>query len=231
MGRETGPAYYDEDFFQQLPQEKIAFVEASIQRKLDKHEYLYMEGDLATAMFYIVAGTLKASQINKEGKEIILYMHKAGSLIGLSGALHGGYRIANAQAITPCEVYEIGIDVLRALLLRYPSLADRALTMLVRRVSFLTDRYLAGMYDNAASRLRVFLAQLYYEQLTDMKANKQGQSIPLQINQEAMASMVGVSRQTVNQLLHNLARDRIIKIHRDKIIFLNPDYLLNAVGI
>jgi CRP-like cAMP-binding protein len=222
---------FDEDFFHELPTEKLVFIAATKQRKLKKNEYLYMEGELATTLFYIKTGTLKTTRINTHGKEMIVHIQKPGSLIGLSAALHGDCRLVNAQALTASEVYEIDNVVFRTLLLTHPALLDRAFAAMVRRFSFLNNRYLSAMYENAASRLRMFLANQYYEYLVSMRAGRRDESISLHIDQEVMASLVGISRQTVNQLLHNLARDEIIRIHRDKIIFLNPDYFLNAVEI
>jgi len=229
--RKTWPVYHGEDFFHTLPHEKGEFINVSIHRKLKKYEYAFIEGDPATTGFYLAEGILKTSRVNKDGKEIILYIHKTGDLFGITGSMYGKPRIASAQALSPCELYEININNFWSLLVKYPSLMEMVIVWLVRRVSFLTDRYLSSVYDSAGSRLRMFLAYIYYEELINMKANKAVKSSALNINQQMLASIVGVSRQTVNQLLHNLDRDKIIKIHRNKIIFLDPNFLLDALEI
>jgi CRP-like cAMP-binding protein len=123
------------------------------------------------------------------------------------------------------------ITTFHELLQKHPSLSKRVFEMLVKRISYLTEHYVAAMHDSSITRLKTCLAYLYFEQLIDMKDNDLKQSAPLSIHQGEIASHIGFSRQMTNQLLGKLSQEGTIRIYRNTIVFLNARSLLNTIEI
>ena len=226
---ESRPAYYSGDFFDGLEAEKRAFIEQAVPRKVKKGEYVYSEGEVSHSVFYIQEGDIRLYRTDLEGKDLSYAINSKGGLIGISASLHGNRRLVHAQAIINCRLYELGIDKFREMIRMYPRLSERVIVVLVKRVSYLIDNYLSAMCDTAVSRLSKFLAYNYYMTLLEMKEKKLSESSPQVINQSDLATYLGITRQRTNELLHNLDGDRVIRVQRNKIVFLKPDYLLNFI--
>lgn len=229
---QTNTDYYGlNDAFSGLEAVRKAFVHVGRKRRYKKYSYIFMQHDTSRSVYYVENGTVKMSRTNKDGKENIIYIFRSGSLIGLPGAVYGGQRNGDAQALTDCEIYEISNPVFKALLKEHSIFMQRINELLVKRVYYLTERYLSSSVDNAKNRLSFFLAHFYYEQLFKMEQNHLVESEPMRIDQGEIAAAVGMTRQTANELLHELDRDGLIRIHRNTIVFLKAQYFLKTLEV
>lgn len=154
-----------EDFFQDLPHEKGRFIDLAVQRKVKKHEFLFFEGDAADSVLYLEEGRVKISQFSYDGREAIIYIHKPGSIIGISGVTGRQPRTSNAQALIPCNLLEIKAQDFNLLLSNYPHLVERTLVALYWRVNYLVEQFSNMVFNNAETRLIKLLTYLHYGQL------------------------------------------------------------------
>ncbi len=224
---ESRPVYYSGDFFQHMDEEKKIFIGGAVLRNFRKNDFIYREGESSNSIYYIDKGSVRLSRTDINGRELSYAINSTGALIGISATLYGKRRLTNARALTDCRIYEMSMDRFKTLIQHYPNLLEKIIEILVKRVSYLLDSYLSILCDSASDRLCKFLAYNYYLALLEMKEKRLVESNPHAINQSELATFLGVSRQRTNELLHNLDNEGIIKVQRNTIIFLNPDYLLN----
>lgn len=226
---ESRPIYYSGDFFQHMDKEKKIFIDVAALRNVKKNDYIYMEGEPSNSIFYIDKGSVRLSRIDVNGREMSYAINSAGALIGISASLYGKRRLTNARALTDCRIYEMGMDKFKTLIQNYPNLWEKITEILVKRVSYLLDNYLSISCDSASDRLCKFLAYNYYQVLLETKEKKLPESLPQEINQSELATYLGISRQRTNELLHSLDNEKVIRVRRNTVVFLNPDYLLNYI--
>ena len=228
-GQPIRPSYYGVDMFYQLDAEKKDFIASSILRRVKRGEYIYTEGEITNSIYYVEKGSVRTSRIDLTGKELSYVINTKGALLGLSASLYSNRRLVSAQAMVDCELYEMGSDQFKLFILKYPSMSERIIEALVKRVSYLLDSYLSFSCDSALDRLCKFLAYNYYQVLLEIKEKRLAVSLPQEINQSELATHLGISRQRTNELLHSLDKEKVIRVQRNTVVFLNPDYLLNYI--
>src|SRR5919199_5302934 len=85
---------------------------------LDADQVVYREGDRASKMYVILAGTVKLSRHDDNGTAIDLQTLEAGSYFGEQALLESGPRPATAATIAPCEFLTLEPIAFHALLLQ-----------------------------------------------------------------------------------------------------------------
>lgn len=228
-GQNMRPYYYGGDIFHGLETEKKAFIASSILRRVKKGEYVYSEGEITNSIYYIKKGRVRLYRLDMTGKELSYSINTGGALLGVSASLYSNRRLVNAQAMEDSELYEMGSNQFKQLLIKYPHLSEKIVEALVKRVSFLLDSYLSISCDSASDRLCKFLAYNYYLALVEMKEKRLVESNPHAINQSELATYLGITRQRTNELLHKLHNENVIRVQRNTLVFLNADYLLNYI--
>ena len=81
--------------------------ESCTPRNYPKNSMIILEEEFGDIVFIIVAGTVKITRVNDEGKEVILSLLGPGEIFGEMAILDGDSRSANALAQENCEVIAI----------------------------------------------------------------------------------------------------------------------------
>jgi CRP/FNR family cyclic AMP-dependent transcriptional regulator len=166
-----------------------------------------------------------------EGKEPIFFLRRRGEFFGLAEVIESKPRKANAQAITPCILYEIGKDDFEKLLVRHYPLARKIIEVLGRRLRYLGLQVENLMVCDVSTRLIKLLVYLSYDNLPDRQSWTRPATIPISLTQEQLASMTGSTQQTMSEILKKLQDDNLITVAKKKITLLNPLKLLSKVEI
>src|SRR5690349_13322669 len=101
--------------------ENIAAV--SVVNSLNKGEYLFHEGDLASGFYVIQRGSINIHRVNAAGKEQIIHIFRTGeSFAEVALASETGYP-ADARSLESSQVLLVQKNGILALLRRQPELA------------------------------------------------------------------------------------------------------------
>jgi CRP-like cAMP-binding protein len=208
-------------WFGGLPEEfQRALLDAAIVRKLGKGELLFARGDASSGLYAVVDGTIRASTLGATGKEILLAMVAAPMWFGEISVLDGQPRTHDATAEEETTLVHVGQADLEAVLARSPSLW-RHLGVLVcnkLRLSFLVVEDIASPLPVRIARRLVLSAERYGE-WTDRSSRL------VELRQEQLATMLSVSRQTVNQGLKELEAKGLLRLSYGKIEIVDHDAL------
>lgn len=219
----------EQDFFTGLAAEKQAFLSLAKRRDLKKTDMVFFEDDPGDSCFYLESGLIKIFKITPDGKEPIFFLRRQGEFFGLAEVMEAKPRKANAQAITPVALYEIGKKDFDALLARHYPLARRVIEILGRRLRYLGEQVENLMSCAVSTRLAKLLVYLSYDQLTDEDSWLKPTRVPVSLTQEQFAAMVGSTQQTVSETLKKFQDEGLIAITRRQITLLNPLLLLHKV--
>lgn len=219
------------DFFSNLHVEREAFYSIIRRRELHRKERLFALGDVVNKVFYIVDGKVMLTTTSRNGKEIVVYIHKTGAILGLPGSMANRPRTVNALALTPCTIYEARTSDFKSLLGKYPVLSERVNLQLYIVISFITNLYLSALTDDAETRMKKMLARSFSEELLRTSQEGQRGTISTSLTQDHLAGAIGVSRERANRILHRFEKEGLISVSAHKISFLQPDHFLSYLEI
>jgi CRP/FNR family cyclic AMP-dependent transcriptional regulator len=153
--------------------------------------------------YLLVEGTVRVQAEQEDGSLVILAFLGAGDLVGEMSVLDEAGRSATVIAVEPCRLLWMGRRDLRDALRTMPVLGFNALRLLARRLRVANARFQALATLDVPGRVAVQLLALA-EEYGHPAAG--GTEIPLRLTQSDLASMVGASRERVNQVLVGLRR-------------------------
>jgi CRP-like cAMP-binding protein len=110
-------------------------------RQVAAGEMLWHEGDGCGELVFIVTGRLEVSKETEfEGKDVIVGVYGAGSIVGELCILKTNPRIVTAVALTDCELLTLSTDNFNELTEKYPALGVRLLKGMLATVSLRLEK-------------------------------------------------------------------------------------------
>ena len=199
-------------WFGSMPlRDRRAVLAASELQRLRPGEMLFRQGDAVrpgTGAFYgLVSGSIKASTLREDGKEAILAVLEAGNWFGEISLMDHQPRTHDATALTPCEVLALPAAAFDQLMER-PGFSRAICRMLAARV-----RALYGMVEDAtlrSTRARVARRLLLLARGDATQSPETRPVVP--VSQEALAMMLGITRQTLHKELKALVKAEAISL-------------------
>ncbi|MDA7415629.1 Crp/Fnr family transcriptional regulator [Xenophilus arseniciresistens] len=178
---------------------------------LRRGEMLFRQGDPAGAAgsgFYgLASGTIKSSTLRGDGREAILAVLEPGNWFGEITLIDGAPRTHDATALSAIDVLVVPADAF-ARLMRDAAFANAMARLLAARV-----RVLYGLAED--NTLRDLRARVARRLLTLARGDATQAAHPrarVVLPQEALAMMLGVTRQTLSAQLNALAAEGVIRL-------------------
>jgi CRP/FNR family transcriptional regulator, cyclic AMP receptor protein len=205
----------------------IAYDKIGIIRAHARGVRLFMEGEMAGSVFVICSGKVKLSTSSRDGKTMILRIAGPGDVMGLGAVLANVAYETTAEVIEPCQVKTIGKQDFLTLLSNH-----RAASMHVAKA--LSSEYLTAFYD--ARRLALSgssagrLARLLLDWARSGAISQSENRFTMAFTHGEIASMAGLSRETVTRSLNRFRRNQWIRIHGIIVTVLMPEQLERLAG-
>ena len=185
---------------------------------------VFRQGDPVHAAgggFYgLAAGTIKISSLRQDGREAILAVLEPGNWFGEITLIDGSPRTHDATALESLDLLVVPPEAF-AHQMRDVVFANAIAAMLAARV-----RMLYGLTEDAT--LRSLRARVAHRLLVLARGDAT-QSVHLRrtlmLPQEALAMMLGITRQTLSKELNALARDEVISIGYGRLDLLSVEAL------
>lgn len=191
--------------------QREALVGASELLHLRRGEMLFRQGDpvgAAGSGFYgLAAGTLKASTLRGDGREAILAVLEPGNWFGEITLIDGEPRTHDATALSAVDVLVVAPAAF-AQLMRDAAFANAMARLLAARV-----RVLYGLAeDNTLRDLRARVARRLLTLARGDATQSPSARARVTLPQEALAMMLGVTRQTLSTQLNALADEGVVRL-------------------
>ncbi|KAF1071110.1 Crp/Fnr family transcriptional regulator [Variovorax sp.] len=189
---------------------------------------VFRQGDPVIAdggFFGLAAGTIKISSLRQDGREAILAVLEPGNWFGEITLIDGSPRTHDATALEALDLLVISPQAFGQLM-RDVVFANAIAAMLAARVRMLyglaEDATLRSLRARVAHRLLV----LARGDATQSQHTRQRVALP----QEALAMMLGVTRQTLSKELNALAGEGVVSLGYGRIELLSLDALQRMVS-
>jgi CRP-like cAMP-binding protein len=208
------------------PREQDALAALLRKRSIREGDFLFHRGDEGTALYIIHRGLIKIAVHTKRGDEVTLAMLTDGDFFGEMALLDGMPRSADAMALEDTQLFALNrVDFLSFLFQNEHAIRTilQALSLRLRK----TDDMVAEVcFLNVSERLARRLVDLVESR---HQVDKGDGRCNLHLTQQQLASLIGVSRETVNKELKILRQKGIVTTARNTIIVHDLERLKNRM--
>jgi CRP-like cAMP-binding protein len=186
-----------------------------------RRETIFSQGDPIEKVFLLTEGSVKTTQLGKNGTEVILRLCGRGDLIGSCKAPSARlvHRSA-AEALQPCRALIWDATTFESLCVRYPALRQNVARILDQQLGELEERYREISTECVPLRLSREISRL---------ANRVGEhvndTVKINLSREELAQLTGTTLFTVSRLLSQWKEQGIVSPGRE-IVMINDTHAL-----
>ena len=190
-------------------------------RPFAQGEVLFREGDPASAAYLLQSGRIRLLK-RVRMVERSLSVLRAGDLFGEGALLDGVVRSSTAVALSEGVALVLDRSALREIVERIPSLSERILTQLVRRLRDAEDQIEVLMLRDTQSK--VISALLKMARATSGAAD-------LMVSPVELSSRVGLDVETVKRAVQRLRDQQYLKIVGERVEIPDLEALRRLYGL
>jgi CRP/FNR family transcriptional regulator, cyclic AMP receptor protein len=164
-------------------------------------QVVFAQGDPANAVFYVRSGQVKVTVISERGKEAVVAIRGPDEFCGEEALTGMPMRLASTATISMCEIVRIEKNVMVRLLHEDPQFGDYFLAHLLTRTARVEADLVDQLFNSSEMRLaRALLLLANY-------GNDVGpEPIPVQVNQQTLAEMIGTTRSRVSLFMNKFRK-------------------------
>lgn len=206
------------------PDEFESAARAFHERSFSKGQVIFTEEETGEYMYVVRSGRVKVSRWLPSGRELILAFHGAGETFGELSLIDGKTLPATVTALEPTTILSLHRSRFAELLAR-PAFARALLRELAGRFREAWRQIEILTHHQAEARLRMALHE--------MCRNKgepcaEGVRIEPPLTHRELASIAGVSRETVTRVLGQLSDRGLVRLEARRIVVPDPELLLES---
>jgi len=169
-------------------------------------ETIYSQGQSATSVMYLQAGSVKLSVTSAAGKQAVVAILKDGDFFG-EGCLAGQtVRMGNASAVSRSRVLIIAKAEMLKTLHEHHELSDRFIAFMLARNVRIEEDLVDQLFNSSERRLaRTLLLLARYGKEDEVHG------VLPKVSQEMLAAMIGSTRPRVNFFMNKFRKLGFIK--------------------
>ena len=202
--------------------------EKFIIKKFKKNEVIFREEDTNEYMYVILDGEVKVVKSTETAKEILIARHQSGDFFGELSLIDGKTSPATIIATKDTVTAIIPKKNFYALLNIQSKVLDNLLHILCSRIRDALKKIRMLNLDNSAQRIKMlfFMLSENYGETTDA-----GTILNIKLIHQDIADMTGLTRETVTRILNKLQKSGEIKMLKNRLILLRPEFESVSFGI
>ncbi len=181
---------------------------------------LFHQGQVGQTLFIIMSGKVRIFRVTPDGHETTTNVFSTGDLVGEFSVLDGQPRSASAMTLARCDLLQMSDTDFLEHVRNIPDLALALMRMLTQKVRWAAALVeVMGQYD-ATTRL-LHLLVLYTQQYGEERVAGQEYVLDWGMSQSDLATLVGASREWINQILMQWSHQHLISFGKGKLVILD----------
>ena len=165
------------------------------------NDTIFMQGEPADSLYFVVAGKVRLAVATPEGKEAILATLDAGEFFG-EGCLAGQpSRMVTAISVGNCTLTKVDKPTMARMLHEEGGLAQLFVTQLLSRIIRYEADLIDQMFNSSEKRLARMLLLLSH-----FGKDSKTETVVAGVNQEHLAQMVGTTRSRINLFMNRFRK-------------------------
>jgi len=169
---------------------------------------LFEAGDAADGFYLLKSGLLKVILASPDGDEVIIALLVPGTVVGDVAVIDGLLRAATVLALLDSDLLFVTKADFDRCALRHPEIYRSLARILANRLRETNDTICANMFLTVKARVARALLQI--AKILGRPKGDGGISIPDIVRQRDLAAMAGVTRETVNRILAEWERSKLV---------------------
>lgn len=205
--------------------QKLSETEVDNLLKFSRVEYypagepIFDKDSAGTCLMVVLHGSVKVSSMSLAGREIVFNIITTGEIVGEIAVLDEGPRTCDAAAMTDCELLVLNRRDFMPLLERHADICLLLIKILCTRLRHTSEQVEDLLFRQAESRIAKALLYLFRRLGGQNIAHR---DFELHLAQSELGSMVGITRESVNQKLSVWQRAGYVKLANRSIVILDP---------
>lgn len=179
-------------------EERAEIASITVERPLKRGEYIYRQGESRGELYVLHTGHVKLYRVSFEGKEQIIRTVGAGEFFGELSLFSHKKQTDSAVALESVTMCVIEWEKLRSLMKRIPTIAFKVMEELTSRLEQLEEATLLSVDQRLARYL--------------IEASKGEKTFQLPLSKGDVASLLGISQETLSRKLSLLQQEKLIKL-------------------
>ena len=164
-------------------------------------EAIFLQGDIADAVYYVNNGKVKIAVVSEHGKEAVVAILDKGTFLG-EGCLAGQtIRISAAVCLLESNISRIEKSAIIRLIHEEPVFSELFITHLLARAVRVEADLVDQLFNSSEKRLARLLLLL-----ANFGKDSEPEPIIAKISQETLAQMIGTTRARVNFFMNKFRR-------------------------
>lgn len=198
--------------FRTSPELMKKLYENSMVKNYRAGDSILNENAYIRAIPLVISGTLKVTQTEEDGRELLLYYIKPGEscIMSFLGGMHNETSKVKAEVEEDAEILFLPIEKVALFIKEYPEWLDFIFRLYHKRFEELLNIINEIAFKKVDERLLTLLKKKV--ELT--------QNSTLQITHEQLANELGTARVVVSRLLKQLEENHVVQLGRNKITLL-----------
>lgn len=176
-------------------------------------------GERSPAFHAVRAGAVAVVACREDGSESIAQILGAGQVFGTLGMGSRPDARSGARTLVRSSIVSMSPPDVWAVVGRDPELARAIVGALAERIDRLEADHAASVGGRVGDRLLAVLRRLAVDHGRPVG---DGELVELGLTQDALASLVGATRESVNRALRDLTRERALRRTRRGYVLLSP---------
>jgi CRP-like cAMP-binding protein len=175
--------------------------------RFKRNSIIIKPDDTFESIYYIKSGFVKQVSTSKTGEEFIVTIYRPGSFFAISLALHRKVSAYTFEAMSEVVVIKAPVQEIIALLDTQPTLARELLSRITSGLNSLVARMETLVFGSARQKVAAVLLQ-NAQRFGKKVANTIELELPL--THQQLASLTGLTRETVSIEMAKLKKDKIL---------------------
>ncbi|CAH0119922.1 CRP-like cAMP-activated global transcriptional regulator [Paenibacillus sp. CECT 9249] len=209
--------------FQDLSEEELERIyPIAILRSYHKKSVIFHEGADKEAIYFICNGLVKTYKTDANGHENIVSFLKEGDMFPHTAFFDPHPYPATAETLVDSTLIAIPLGAFEQTILSIPALAVNIFKLMGEKIRELqeTIQHITGKdVHNRFISFLLKLADRYGEEKDGMI------TIPMPMTNLELANAIGTTRETINRLLNQLRKERVIRMKTHELIIVDYEAL------
>lgn len=197
------------------PEDVDALLQRAHVERYPAGRLIFARGSPGRSMMAVLNGSIPISTTSPHGRDVVLAILHAGEIFGEMALLDDGERTADAIAMSDCELLVIDQRDFIPFLKSRSDLCIALLRLLSQRLRRTDELVEAAMFERLEGRLAKILVQLASAGGSDQGGNPR---LELQVSQQELSGIVGVSREKVNKQLRLWERAGVVELSKRRVV-------------
>jgi len=193
-----------------------------------KGAILFEDGDQPTGVYVILDGCVKLSLNSADGRTLLLGFFGPGTILGLGAAILERSHVGSAEVLRPTKAAFVPRKELAREIQGDTGAARKAAELVSEDYYFILSKMRAVDLSQSA---RQKLARCLLGLIAHHTSTSGDEVLKLDMSQETIAQMVGLSRETVTRMLSHLRKRGILDWNHSSLLIRNRRALANIADL